>query len=315
MAKIEISKAEMDELLVEIITGKRLFQDTVSGEIFAVRFPTVQEKDRARIIYSKKYKELIASGLPTRKEMEGIIKEHEILPPSHFFFVKNLENSIEDMERSLKITNSEHQKASLKADIDRAQQSLYKLKREEELLYENSADMRAEDVRLSYLISACTIKGDELEQKYWESYSEYKGDTNSHFATLARQNFIRMFIGISAELIRLVARSYEWRNRWKASKQTGSPIFAGASADWDKNKVSICYWSDFYDTIFEYSTPPPPEVIEDDEQLFDWIREVNRINAQEANKSQAASQGKGKQKKVNSPYRIRQKSKGNFDKA
>lgn len=68
----------------------------------------------------------------------------------------------------------------------------------------------------------------------------------------------------------------EWRARWKASTKTGSPLFEGATIDWNINQVHLAFWSNFYDNIFEHPERPENKVIDNDDLLDKWVRDKTK---------------------------------------
>lgn len=295
--------------MVEVITGKKLFSPDGSDEIYAVKFPSIADKDRARILFQKTFIKLRKEGLPTKDKMREMIKSKGLLPERFYMDIANYNARIKSLQNSLDMTTSKAQVAELNIQIEMLTKIVNRLQRQEDALLENTIEMKAEDVRVNYMLSKCTLCGEELEDLYWESYEHFCNDIDKNFLFQARYNFMKMMVGIPPELIRALARSQEWRHRWKASKQTGASIFQGDSSTWDKNKVSICYWSDFYDSVLGYTTPPPEEIVTDDEALFQWIKDVNRINAHGGEKSAPQN---GEVKRVDTPYKVR--PKGSFEK-
>ncbi|MCL2641863.1 MAG: hypothetical protein FWD53_13515, partial [Phycisphaerales bacterium] len=77
--------------------------------------------------------------------------------------------------------------------------------------------------------------------------------------------------GLSVAIIRGIARSHEWKTRWRAAKETGTPVFPGSLGDWDANKRNLVWWSDFYDAVMRHPECPPDDVISNDELLQNWI--------------------------------------------
>jgi hypothetical protein len=53
-------------------------------------------------------------------------------------------------------------------------------------------------------------------------------------------------------------------------------LFAGPISDWDTNKVTLCHWSDYYDSIWDHPECPPDSVVEDDRACDDWVRAQSR---------------------------------------
>lgn len=76
----------------------------------------------------------------------------------------------------------------------------------------------------------------------------------------------------------------EWRARWEVAKTTGTPVFPGTVSEWDINKVSLTWWSRFYDNIFEHPERPPMEIIEDNKKLDKWIEEQTKKQEEERKK-------------------------------
>lgn len=65
----------------------------------------------------------------------------------------------------------------------------------------------------------------------------------------------------------------DWRARWKASKETGTPLFPNPVCDWNPSQVELSYWFSFYDSIYEHPDRPPIKVINDDDLLDKWVKD------------------------------------------
>ena len=305
MSTIQLKQYEIEEHLVQIITGKSIF--LYKNNVYAVQFPSIETRDMARLIYLKASKKLRKRGLPTRDEMKMIIVQNNILSPEYYQEMSKIGGEIEALETARELTTSKVQKSDLNFQIQKAQKKLLSMRMKEHMLMLNTVESKADEAQIDYLVSCCTLCGEELNERYWNSYKDYQNSADSNFIIEVRGNFMALQSGLSPTIIRAIARSDDWRRRWKASKQTGADIFPGTSSDWDKNKVEICYWSDFYDSIFSYHTPPPEDIINDDDALFEWIREVNRLN-QTGGSEEHAEPGTIKNR-VNTPYKVRPKQK------
>lgn len=305
MAYLELSPQQSEELLVEVITGKKFFLSDKSSEVFAVRFPTIEDRDRARVIYTTTCRKLVALGLLTIPEMRNVINRNKLLPDGFYPEVGSVEAKIKASEKARELTGDKTHRFLLDQEIESLREKLKELKSQEEHILENTVEIKAEEVRLNYLVSRCTLCGDEFDSRIWPKYEDYCNDKNREFVMLAKLNFYQLNNGISNQLIRALARTSEWKHRWKASKQSNSPLFPGPSADWDRNKISICYWSGFYDTIESYPEPPADEIMNDDDLLFEWIRDVNRLRKQQQSKGGKGSSGGGSVTHIDTPYKVR----------
>lgn len=56
-------------------------------------------------------------------------------------------------------------------------------------------------------------------------------------------------------------------------------MFPGELYNWDINKVALCHWSMFYDSVYESTDKPPQHVIEDDDLIDKWYE--NKIEEYE----------------------------------
>ncbi|MGQ4893436.1 MAG: hypothetical protein ACP6IQ_02285 [Candidatus Njordarchaeia archaeon] len=302
MAKLVLNEIEVEELLTQIISGKRIF--LYNDVPYAVGFPNSKIKDAARIIYLISYKKMIAAGIPTKEQMRLIIQRESLLPSDFYIKKKQIEISIKELQKSKDITGSEIQRKEIDYKIEKQYEKLWKYERHESQLLSHTAEQLAENIRVDYYLAMCTFKGEDLNTLYWKNYEEFKEDNNRHFILRARENFVLLNGGIKPNILRAVARSLEWRNKWEIAKKTGTPLFEGVSTDWDKNKINLCYWSDFYDSILSYSEPPSDDILNDDDKLFEWIQNVNRMNKQK-NRSQEPRDGITTQ--VKTPYKVRTK--------
>jgi hypothetical protein len=77
----------------------------------------------------------------------------------------------------------------------------------------------------------------------------------------------------------------EWRARWKASKETGTPLFHGIVADWNPSQVALSYWFSFYDSIYEHPERPPQKIINNDDLLDKWVEDKTKEMEDRAKKS------------------------------
>ena len=307
MSSFTLDNNQIEEYLVQIITGKKIF--VFNNVVYAVCFPDIQIRDKARLIYMKALKKFEAMGVPSKNDMRLRIKKYNLLPSNYYQNIKSVESEISALNEARELTTSKTQKNDLKFQIESLQMKLFKLSMQEYNFMVHTVESKAEEVKIEHMVSRCTFCGEELDEKYWNTYKDFQNSTETKFIISAKSNFLTLTHGLPPHIIRALARNDSWRRRWKASKQTGSEIFKGTSSDWDINKVEICYWSDFYDSIFSYHTPPPEHIIDDDDALFDWIKDVNRINK---SGGQIESSQEGTiVNKVGTPYKVRPKGKKN----
>lgn len=77
----------------------------------------------------------------------------------------------------------------------------------------------------------------------------------------------------------------EWRARWKASKDTGTPLFSGVVAEWNPSQVALSYWFAFYDSVYEHPERPTQKIIENDDLLNKWVEDQAKKVEEQAKKN------------------------------
>lgn len=304
MSKTVLDQTVFEGHLVEISTGKRIFY--MGGCSYAVSYPTMQDRDMGRVMYSRILMELRKDGIPTIEEMRRRIGDSDILP-RNFYASMSVIRSNMDMNRKEKdITNSKMQQSQLDMEYESMCSRLSEMEFQEGHILSNTAEMLAEGKRNMFYLHRCLYCGQELDRRRWGSMDEFNSSTDNAFISESMRHFISFMSGLSPSVIRAVARNGEWKRIWDASKKTGSPLFEGPVSSWDRNKLSLCYWSDFYDSIYSYHKPPSEDIIYDDDRLFEWIRQTNRMNRESSEQpGPKRGDGSGETKKIATPYKVR----------
>jgi hypothetical protein len=71
--------------------------------------------------------------------------------------------------------------------------------------------------------------------------------------------------------IRALARAPEWRLLWGLSKKDLGSLFKTDITSLNTNQRVLIYWSRVYDSVYEDPNRPPDNVIEDDDELDEWL--------------------------------------------
>lgn len=267
----KLSEIEAEEVLCEIISGKKIFY--YNDKVMGIRHPTSGERDSSKIIYVKKYKELIGRGILTREQLKVLMLKSGVIEIDFYVKLNKINSEIQKVLKAREKTGSPTQMIQIEADLKYWYTEYYKLSSREDIIMMNSAEHGAEMFRMGYLISKCALDGYELEERYWKSYEEFLKETDYDLIRTCRENYGSLIEGMSPEKIRAVARSDDWKKRWEISKKTGTPVFEGNSSNWDKNKIELCYWTNFYDNIIERFKMISQEMLDDDDALFEMLRQ------------------------------------------
>src|ERR1035437_2814198 len=108
----QIKDALVDDLLVEVISGRSLF--TSAAELYASRSPTFNEQDQARIIYARRFHET-RKTLPTKEQLEAVAVEKGVFVAEERAEVASLEGVVARHIRNRENTRDPKQKVELAA--------------------------------------------------------------------------------------------------------------------------------------------------------------------------------------------------------
>jgi hypothetical protein len=313
----QIHPDKVEDLLIEVTTGKCIFTQTQHPfDLYACRSPVPHEQDKGRIVYSRALHDAQKMGLKSRAELLEFAQKRHLFDPNEQIDKNNQRILIEKWSKARQITSSPEQKLELDANLMKAHSKIAAIEVKEDELLRNCRESYAESQRISFYVSCCTLGGEMLDMPVWHSWDEFQQSTEDELILDATTAFMRVSAGLPIKIIRALARTRAWRDRWKASKESHSQPFEGIAGSWDKNKVSLVYWSDFYDSVYQHPECPPEEVVNNDDYLQDWL------NQQIAKRKQAATQRPGKSpvvtrggkpmqkvgeshRKINTPVRVR----------
>jgi len=272
----QIRSELVEDLLVEVIGGRLVF---TSGSItLASRCASQGEIEQARIYYIKRLKECHHAGLMSRADLDAKAIESGAIDAEER---ARKEQLIEIRKRNLAARQKSTdpvQRVEIDAEVMKLNEEIAKLEEPEAEIYASSAEARADSSRISLLVCYCTTGGEFLNVLVWPTWSNFCDETNSQLVHDAREAYIRVSHGLPSGIIRSLARTPEWKMKWKSAQDSGSPIFDGSSTGWDYNKQSLVYWSDFYDSVARHPDAPSPEVAADDESLQSWLNLVSAQN-------------------------------------
>lgn len=280
---------KVEDILVEVVSGKFLF--TVHGVVHATRYPTPQEFDTARLFYSKRLVEARQAGLMTRAEIEERMASDGLIDPGHKVRKQNLQLLMKRLSESRDAAIMPEDRIRYIHEIERTSSELGNIVATEEIYYRNSAEAKAEEDRHAFLTFSCSLTGELLDAPLWKSWSDFQACQDVELVVTATEAQMRVLSGLPVTVIRALARTQEWRLRWRAAKETGAAIFDGPSSAWDPNKLNVSAWSNYFDSILSHPECPGEELIQNDRELEIWVNaQVAKANRARA-KSGVGSRG------------------------
>jgi hypothetical protein len=268
----QVRPERVEDLLVEIATGKHLFVSARPPyDLFASRCPTNNEQERAQVVYVRATHEYRQQGMRTRSELEQFALRNEQIDPQERQRKQNLIEMAERLSKGREKTMDPTQKLEIDTQVQQIREQLWEIELNEREVFRHAAENRAEEIRTNFLVSCCTLGGEMLDTPVWANWAGFQECTDLRLIDDARRAYLRVSQGLPITIIRAVARTPEWRARWRSVRESNSVLFDSPAVSWDRNKLNIIYWSDFYDTVYQHPECPPEDVIRNDELLQDWL--------------------------------------------
>ncbi|WP_336784163.1 hypothetical protein [Paenibacillus illinoisensis] len=190
---------ESNELMTEIKTGRRVF-DSARG-LVQIRFPKVEENRLADWEYSKVLNQAIKDGIPSNKQMTKMIESMELWTKEDDEKVQALRDEI-DKQIVVMGKMAEGSKNMEKAEekIAEFRQELMALQQERQKLYQNTAESKADEGKMSFLIYKCTEVAD-TGKPFWSSYEAFKNEEDQNLVNTIAYQFITFVNGLPADFL------------------------------------------------------------------------------------------------------------------
>lgn len=289
---MELSFEEIDKYLSKIFSSTQCFY--IDDTLFVFKFPSNEIKQRADVIYDKSLEDAIKEGMLPAKQLEELVERRNLITSEDISKLKKLKDQLLAQEVLLSKTTR------VKANQDRILQTINRLKQDiHNIEYKKSsklflsAENKADEDKTFYICSSCVFNEDGT--LLWSNYKEALKENRIELKNAIIRKFLKFYSGISTGIIRCIARSSIWRIRYVSSMKTSDPLFGVPTANYSTDQLSLAYWSNFYQNIYEMLPDDRPSdiVIEDDDALDAYMKvyyeERNREDSIRRNKSKNSS--------------------------
>lgn len=270
-------------------------------EFIKIRFPTVDENLMAIKAAEAKYDECTDNGIVTKERMEIYLKKYKIFTPQMEEEMKNIEEG--DYFKYRRDERLGGDKESINKYVENCIIEIingYTLISPQELLepmshfpkdpnferFQELATLKNTYIRLTregfanleksrMLAFFCSYNA-QTNKRLFNSYEEFLSDSRANLAMALMARASDFFSGLPITTMRFLARHPLWRTKWISSTKIGQDVFRGRISEWDINKSYLCYWSNFYDNVYNAYEPPEEYVIEKDDMLDQWLEQKKR---------------------------------------
>lgn len=201
MAKKEkYTEQEMREKMIEIKTGRRVF-DTEKYGLLQIRFPKVEENRLADWEYSKVFNQAVLDGIPTNKEMQRLIEERQLWTEQDEKKIQDLKEEISKQIVVLsKMGEGTKNFEKTQAKIDELRAELFQLQHEKQKYFNNTAESKADEAKLSFLIHKCTEFA-ETGKPVWATYADFKNEEDQETVNIVVYQFMTFINGLPADFL------------------------------------------------------------------------------------------------------------------
>jgi hypothetical protein len=296
----ELPFQEIEALLESVISNKRLerveYPDGVEFMVFS--FPRAQDLLLSRYMREKAMLEAQEEGLPTLED--ALLLVDKATPQEDKDRIAELHGLIKAQEAVFEVTAIEARRATVRENIERLQDELQGLENKSQHLLYMSQERKADEESFLYLAwaSAYAVTG----ERFWKTFEEFEKSTNQSLRLSFIEKFSKFNIGLSSRQIRFLSRHSLWRIRYTAAKTTSQQLFDNGLVDLTPDQLSLMYWSNYYQSIFEMMPDemPSPETIEDDDKLDEFMESYFKQREEERTEGKAADRSsKSRNQKLN----------------
>lgn len=206
--KKEYTDQESREQMTEIKTGRRVF-DTKKYGLLQIRFPKVEENRLADWEYSKVFQQAIMDDIPTNKEMTKLIERKGLWSKEDDDKIESLNEEIQKQVTVLsKMSEGSKNMDKVQEKINELRQEIFQMQQERQRWYNNTAESKAEESKMSFLIYKCTEFADS-GKNVWAKYEDFKGEEDQESVNTIVYQFITFINGLPADFLSTSSTSDE----------------------------------------------------------------------------------------------------------
>jgi hypothetical protein len=283
---------QVEKLITKISVGVTI--EIIDGQLITFKFPSNLIKLEADVLYEDEYQKAIDSGLLNRSSLEELIKKRNLFTDEDQKKLEGLKTKLEGQRVLLaKTTVVKANQSRIKGVMAKLRSDINQLTGQKTSKLMMSAEVKANEEKSLFLCWRCVFNTDKL---LWETFKEFKHTSDIKFRDTVLTSFLVFYSGLPAAEIRFIARHNLWRIRYVNSQKLAEALFGIPSVDYTNDMLSLAYWSNYYDNIYQMMSEDKPSdlIIEDDEALDAYMKSFyeERTREDAAKRSKSKSPGK-----------------------
>ena len=290
---MDLTYEEVEKYLARIFS--RILYIYENDSLLVFKFPDNELKQRSDLVYDRAFEKAVESGILPAKNLEELIDKRNLISAVEILKLKKLKSQLEAQEILLgRTTQVKANQERIKQAIARLKQDIFhiELKKNSKLLL--SAENKAEEDRTFYICSRCVFNEDG--SLFWNSYENALKENRLELKDNILLKYLRFYSGLPTSIVRSIARSNIWRIRYINSMKTSDPLFGIPTSSYTTDQLSLAYWSNFYQNIYEMMPDDRPNdaTINDDDALDAYMKIYYEERNREDNARKSKSSRSGK---------------------
>lgn len=195
----EMSNKEKREKMTEVQTGRRVFDSEKYG-LLQIRYPRVEENRLADWEYSKVFQQAIMDDIPTNREMEELIKKKKLWTKKDDEKIEKIREEINKQLTILSKMETEKNIAPIEDKIEELRDEMFALQQEKQRYFNNTAEAKADEAKMSFLIHKCTEYADN-NSPVWATYTDFKNEEDQATVNMIVYQFLTFINGLPADFL------------------------------------------------------------------------------------------------------------------
>lgn len=194
-----MSNKDKREKMAEVKTGRRVFNSEKYG-LLQIRYPKVEENRLGDWEYSKVFQQAVMDDIPTNREMEELIKKRKLWTNKDDEKIDKIREEIQKQLTILSKMESEKNMLPIRMKIDELQEEIFGLQQEKQKYFNNTAEAKADEAKMSFLIHKCTEFAED-GKPVWKTYSDFKNEEDQQTVNMIVYQFLTFINGLPADFL------------------------------------------------------------------------------------------------------------------
>jgi hypothetical protein len=187
---------------------------------------------------------------------------------------------------------SPNSKQYAKELILKLEEDLFKTEVRRERMMAQTVERKARQAKYDFMLWACSWDPD-TNRRCWDNYLTFCEKVEVNLKNQILSEFLKYLVGHNTEEIRYIARSNLWRLDFVIAQKGNLHLFNRAAVDLTPDQKNLLWWSSYYQSIYELLPDDQPDdwVVQDDEALDKYMKELHQERSNEQSSRRAEKQG------------------------